>query len=127
MSDVRPQDLEEDPFSELERPPGGCSGLRVFPSHTGAFPDIFCDAMCPGVPAVTTMVDGIPSLSDAYANCLTIPARDSEILLGAVERVLEDVATQEREWLTAARRRCVGHLLKPAQDTPTRRWTKPDE
>lgn len=72
------------------------SDLLVFPSHTEGFPRVLYEALCLGLPVVTTMVDGIPSLMETGTNCLAIPARNPGALADAVEKALDDFTLREK-------------------------------
>ncbi len=72
------------------------SDLLVFPSHTEGFPRVLYEAMCLGLPTITTMVDGIPSLMEPNTNCLGVPVRSPKALADAVEQALDDVTLRER-------------------------------
>lgn len=70
--------------------------LFVFPSHSEGFPRVLYEAMCFGLPAVTTMVDGIPSVMKAGVNCLAVQAESATALADAIDEALADVALRRR-------------------------------
>jgi glycosyltransferase involved in cell wall biosynthesis len=72
------------------------SDLFVFPSHSEGFPRVLYEAMCFGLPIVTTMVDGIPSVMQAGVNCLAVPVGDASALADAIDQALEDVTLREK-------------------------------
>jgi glycosyltransferase involved in cell wall biosynthesis len=70
--------------------------LFVFPSHSEGFPRVLYEAMTFGVPVVTTMVDGIPSVMRAGVNCLAAEVGDPMALADAIQLALENVSLRER-------------------------------
>jgi glycosyltransferase involved in cell wall biosynthesis len=70
--------------------------LFVFPSHSEGFPRVLYEAMCYGLPIVTTMVDGIPSLMHSGLNCIAVPVGDAPALADAIAKALLDISLREK-------------------------------
>ncbi len=72
------------------------SDLFVFPSHSEGFPRVLYEAMCFGLPIVTTMVDGIPYVMQANVNCMAVPVGEANSLANAIGQALDDIALRKK-------------------------------
>ncbi len=59
-------------------------------------PNVLVEALCMGVPVVSTSVSGIPELITSEVNGLLVPPNDSEALASALARLLDDTSLRCR-------------------------------
>jgi glycosyltransferase involved in cell wall biosynthesis len=83
--------------------------LALFSSETESFCLGILEAMCFGVPSVSTAVGGIPEVIEDGVTGLLVPFGDAEALAQAAGNLLADPALRER--MGAAARTRAGQLF----------------
>jgi glycosyltransferase involved in cell wall biosynthesis len=68
----------------------GISDLFVLPSLGDALPTVLIEALAAGVPVIATDVGGIPEIIENNKNGLLIPPADSESLVAACLKLMEN-------------------------------------
>jgi glycosyltransferase involved in cell wall biosynthesis len=84
----------------------------VLSSHRDGTPNVVLEAMASGVPLICTRVGGVPELAAENVHAVMVPAKDPNILAGAILRVLQDRALASRLAHSAYR---VVHYHSPEQ------------
>jgi glycosyltransferase involved in cell wall biosynthesis len=72
------------------------AAVFVLPSTNDSFPLVITEAMASGLPVVSTLVGGIPTLVDNEADGLLVDPTDVMALVKALERILTDNALARR-------------------------------
>ena len=72
----------------------GAADVFCFPSWHEAFPLSILEAMCAGLPLVTTEVGGVPDAVENGQGGIIVPPRDAEALRAALNRLLNEPDTR---------------------------------
>lgn len=78
--------LERNALAEAYR----AAAVFVLPSTNDSFPLVITEAMASGLPVISTLVGGIPTLVDDEVDGLLVPPANLGALVGALERMLTD-------------------------------------
>lgn len=79
------------------------ANLFILPSYHEGFPRTLYEAMIYGVPIITTMVGGIPSLMRNNYNCLAIEAKSVESIVNNVEFAMNNYSIMARYAMEASK------------------------
>jgi rhamnosyl/mannosyltransferase len=97
--------LERDALAEAYR----AASVFVLPSTNDSFPLVITEAMATGLPIVSTLAGGIPTLVDDEVDGLLVAPADDDALVKVLKRVLTDKALASRLG-TAGRNKAVHSL-----------------
>lgn len=74
----------------------GAADVFCFPSWHEAFPLSILEAMCAGLPIVTSEVGGVPDAVVAGEGGIIVPPRDAAALAGGLRQLLADAGLRDR-------------------------------
>ena len=86
--------------------------VLLLTSRRDPFPRVIMEAMCHGIPVVSTRVDGIPEMVEDGTTGFLAEAEDADGLASAAERLLQDEGLRRR--MGAAGRERAQKLFSPA-------------
>lgn len=101
LQSITLEDIKHNPniiavgFQEDVRPYFAISDALVFPSYREGFPNVVLQAGSMGLPSIVTNINGCNEIIQDGVNGLIIPAKNTEALADAMQRMITDVSLHE--------------------------------